>query len=321
MLPTVSICIAAYNVEKYLSECVESIIRFESDILKEIIIIDDLSTDATPTVIESLMHQYPEERIISSRNTKNLGPGGSYNLAANIAHGEYITFLDSDDFLIAPGLAEKLDIFARESDMQMIYGDGSFLEQGRLWLTIQPHLARLFSHTLEYIKKELYTTIPMMSVSSCLMRKDFFDAIGWFDPDCRSNDWVLNLRIFSKLTSKSQFSYISTPVFAYRIHAQNISKDQVRMRDLLAEVVDKYIPPEYKNLEYGNIYFFTSLNFILQWEYRKSYRNFLQSLRFDFRPMRIIIYIVALMSPVRYIADRHPKLFMSIKKTIQKFFS
>lgn len=132
MPPTVSICIAAYNVEKYLSECVESIIRFESDILKEIIIIDDLSTDATPTVIESLMHQYPEERIISSRNTKNLGPGGSYNLAANIAHGEYITFLDSDDFLIAPGLAEKLDIFARESDMQMIYGDGSFLEQGRL---------------------------------------------------------------------------------------------------------------------------------------------------------------------------------------------
>lgn len=52
MTPTLSICIAAYNVESYISECLLSIFQFENTISKEIIIVDDCSNDTTIAVIQ-----------------------------------------------------------------------------------------------------------------------------------------------------------------------------------------------------------------------------------------------------------------------------
>ena len=72
MKPTLSICIAAYNVESYISECLLSIFQFEKTLEREIIIIDDCSSDTTVEVIRSLIAKYPEENIKLIQNTENL---------------------------------------------------------------------------------------------------------------------------------------------------------------------------------------------------------------------------------------------------------
>ncbi len=318
MIPTVSICIAAYNVEAYISECLLSIFEFEKIISKEIIIVDDCSWDNTVKIIKSIIEEYSDQKIILIENQNNLWPAGSYNKAVQKSNAQYITFLDSDDFLIHSWLSKKIEIMDKNSELEVIYANGVFFERGIQGLQIQNHMNSLLHGTIGDIKKKLYTTIPMLSVSCSIIRKDFFDQIWGFDPSCQSNDWVLNIRIFQHLTSRNNFSYVLDPVFAYRMHDKNISKDQNRMINLLSEVVDIYIPKEYRNIQYGNIYFFTSLNYLTQYDYLKALRFFRKSLSFDFRIFRIPVFMVAILTPTAFIIKCFPKSFTFLKKMIQR---
>lgn len=71
-LPVLSICIAAYNVESYISECLLSIFQFESKISKEIIIVDDCSEDGTVAVVQSIIEKYKDQNITIIKNSQNL---------------------------------------------------------------------------------------------------------------------------------------------------------------------------------------------------------------------------------------------------------
>lgn len=92
----VSVIIPVYNAERFLEKCLDSIIN---QTLKEIeiICIDDCSTDNSLSILERYSHK--DSRIIVLKNEINKGSGGARNIGINIAKGEYIAFIDSDDFI------------------------------------------------------------------------------------------------------------------------------------------------------------------------------------------------------------------------------
>ena len=93
----ISIIIPCYNVEKWIMRCFRSILNqtygFEN---LEVILIDDLSTDSTFSVLESLQQRYPQN-VIAIKSAKKGLCGGTRNLGMNISSGRYITFIDADD--------------------------------------------------------------------------------------------------------------------------------------------------------------------------------------------------------------------------------
>ena len=91
----VSVIIPVYNVAKYLSRCVESIINQTYKNL-EIILIDDGSTDASPQICDKYATR--DERI-TVIHKKNKGLSATRNVGIKFAHGEYIVFVDSDDWI------------------------------------------------------------------------------------------------------------------------------------------------------------------------------------------------------------------------------
>ena len=92
----ISVIITTHNTEKYLLKCVNSVVNQTlSDI--EIIIVDDMSTDHTPYIASQLLNQY--NNILYIPLTTRLGPGGARNQALLQASGEYISFIDSDDWI------------------------------------------------------------------------------------------------------------------------------------------------------------------------------------------------------------------------------
>ncbi|HAR44794.1 MAG TPA: family 2 glycosyl transferase [Nitrospiraceae bacterium] len=91
----VSIIIPVYNVELYLAECLNSVISQDYDNI-EIIAIDDGSTDASPSILEEFRANHKNMTI---RSIKNQGPSIARNTGLEMASGEYILFLDSDDFI------------------------------------------------------------------------------------------------------------------------------------------------------------------------------------------------------------------------------
>ena len=92
--PKISIIIPAYNVEKYIGECLLSIIKQTFKEL-EIIIINDGSTDRT----EEIIKLFKKDKRIVIINQKNKKQGGARNTGLKIAKGEYIGFIDSDDWI------------------------------------------------------------------------------------------------------------------------------------------------------------------------------------------------------------------------------
>ena len=90
-----SIIIPVYNVEKHLSNCLDSVID-ESVSNYEIILIDDGSTDNSSSICDEYARKYSQIKVIHNNNE---GAAFARNVGLNIAKGDFITFLDSDDFV------------------------------------------------------------------------------------------------------------------------------------------------------------------------------------------------------------------------------
>ena len=113
----VSIIIPVYNVEQYIKQCLDSVINQTlKDI--EIICIDDKSTDNSLQILKE--YKQKDSRIVLIEHNNNLGVSASRNDAINIAKGEYIIFLDSDDFLEL-NYCEILFNIAKQNNLKLVY--------------------------------------------------------------------------------------------------------------------------------------------------------------------------------------------------------
>ena len=115
--PKVSVIMPVYNVERYLRICIESAL---AQTLKEIeiIILDDGSTDSSPQIIDYYARCDSRVRAVHKENE---GYGKSCNRGFDLARGEYVAILESDDF-IDPEMYERLYTYAKELDADVVKG-------------------------------------------------------------------------------------------------------------------------------------------------------------------------------------------------------
>lgn len=115
----ISIIIPCYNVEKYIEKCINSI---ENQIYKniEIIVVDDCSTDNTMNILKKLKGEYSNLQVY--QNDKNKGAAYSRNFAIKKAKGEYIGFIDGDDY-IGENYYDELLKKAEEEDADVVVTD------------------------------------------------------------------------------------------------------------------------------------------------------------------------------------------------------
>ena len=102
-----SIIIPIYNVEEYLEECLDSIYKIKG-IKKEVILINDGSTDKSQDIINKYKKIYDDETVVIVQENKGLS--SARNAGINAARGRYISFIDSDDFIDS----EKFASFFKE---------------------------------------------------------------------------------------------------------------------------------------------------------------------------------------------------------------
>lgn len=102
-MPKISVIVPVYNAEKYLPECVESVLHQTLSDL-ELILVDDGSTDGSPALCDAYAGQDRRVRVIHKQNG---GVSTARNAGLDVATGSYIAFVDSDDY-IAPDMYEKL---------------------------------------------------------------------------------------------------------------------------------------------------------------------------------------------------------------------
>ena len=110
-----SIIVAVYNLEKYLPRCLDALVKQTLQEI-EIICVDDGSTDSAPQIVDEYAHKYPNKVKVFHKS--NGGEFRTRNYGLEKATGEYVTFVDTDDY-VEKTWAEKLYNIAKENDADM----------------------------------------------------------------------------------------------------------------------------------------------------------------------------------------------------------
>ena len=123
-MPKISIIVPIYNVEKYLERCIQSLLNQTlRDI--EIIMVDDESPDDCPQLCDIYASQDQRIKVI---HKKNEGLGYARNTGLEIASGEYIAFVDSDDY-VDINMYEKLYQIAQKNNLDTVFSNFNTVDQ------------------------------------------------------------------------------------------------------------------------------------------------------------------------------------------------
>lgn len=114
----ISVIIPVYNVEKYLQQCIDSLLNQTLEQC-EFIFVNDASTDHSPEILEKNRALHPEHiRVIDSK--QNLRQGGARNLGLKAARGKYIGYVDADDF-VHPDMFRELYQRAEQTEADAVF--------------------------------------------------------------------------------------------------------------------------------------------------------------------------------------------------------
>ncbi len=122
----VSVIVPTFNVERYVAECLESVLSQDFEGAYELIVVDDGSTDMTPALVEGFARR--DDRIRFFQVSHDGAPGKARNRGIEEAQGDYLVFLDSDDRLRPRALASFNDV-AQAHQPDVICGDRVFIDE------------------------------------------------------------------------------------------------------------------------------------------------------------------------------------------------
>lgn len=183
-MPKASVIVPVYNSEQELRDCLDSLVeQTEKDI--EIIVIDDGSTDNSPEIEAEYQKKYPNVKVY--RNERNLGQSETRNRGIELAEGDYIAFLDSDDY-VNLGMYEELYQAAVDNNMPELIVTGLSFVKGNEYrkkdLTFIGKQSTTIIHPMEN-PDQVFFESP--SLCNKLFRKDtvknykFLDVSAWED--------------------------------------------------------------------------------------------------------------------------------------------
>nr|WP_268876403.1 glycosyltransferase [Canicola haemoglobinophilus] len=219
-----------YNAEKYLSECLESILW--QNVAKEILCINDGSTDNSLNILEKYAKKYPEIKII---NKKNEGVSKARNLGINKANGRYIWFVDADDYLLVDDMAELIGI-ADNHRRDLVRGLLCREDENGGAGILSPASNKVFE---QYVKKNKYAESISNSqfllgsinegftpkITAGFYRTDFLRENHCYFPNLPINnaeDEYFEILVFSCSLDVNLFE-ISIPVYFYRYNQSSSS--------------------------------------------------------------------------------------------------
>lgn len=212
----VSVIIPVYNVEKYLEECIESVLKQTYKNL-EIILVDDGSKDNSGNICDEYAKK--DERIKVIHKT-NGGLSDARNAGIDIAKGEYITFLDSDDF-IEEDMYEFLvkNIEKANADISVCQVYYVYKDSKQTTHTPDVYLEMNSCDAIKYVNMLGYYTVAAYDK---LYKREIFEGIRY--PVGKVNeDWYVICEVFDKA---NKIVYSSEPKYNYRKRKGSITDDK-----------------------------------------------------------------------------------------------
>ena len=214
----ISVFVQAYNTERFVAECLRSVLDQRGSFDIEILVIDDASTDATAAEIA----KFVDSRIRVVRHTTNAGAIATANEGYSSLSGTAIVRLDSDDRLRPDFLLNTVPRLQEAPTRGLVYGDIATIDahgritcpRGMVRRDGRPAAGNEFFHLL------LENFIP---APATLVRRDALTPLLPIPAGYRFLDWYLTTGI----TERWDSYYVDTVVADYRLHSSNMHEAMV----------------------------------------------------------------------------------------------
>ncbi|MEY8873637.1 glycosyltransferase family 2 protein [uncultured Haemophilus sp.] len=210
--PLISIIMPMYNSEKYLKEAIYSCLNQTYKNI-ELIIIDDGSTDTSVDIVKDIM--LVDSRVILLFSGKNNGPAIARNIGLDKAKGEYVTFLDSDDFIDKNKLERQIQ-YMLANNLIMTHGCYSFSD-------LSGNIIKKIT-TSEFVDYDILLKGNQFKIMTVLINRDVIKNIRF--PQVKHEDYAFFLDCL-KITKKS-FLYSHSIDSHVRIGRASVSSNKIK---------------------------------------------------------------------------------------------
>jgi glycosyltransferase involved in cell wall biosynthesis len=200
----ISVIITSFNTEKFLSKAIESFLEQKYKV-KELLIVDDISTDETHKIIATYQENFPH--IIHWIREKDIGISHARNIAIKRARGDLIGFLGADDFLHKDFFDEMIYYVEKNPSFDVIYFNSYCVGMSSGFSA---------SSTISITPRNLIKHAPIGSGESFYYRKNIFDSFKFNEKNKYCMDYEFNMALAS-----SQKKYLFFPVNIEAVFNQN----------------------------------------------------------------------------------------------------
>jgi len=226
----VSVIVPVFNARDTLSACLDSLVEQTMDDI-EIIIVDDRSDDDSIRILEQYLNAYKgDKRFTVIQTSERKGPGNARNAGLECAEGEYVAFVDSDDF-VEPDFCEALWSAAEENQADLVSSNIVYEYPGRI--SKVRHNAHLTPGVLSSSEKKRLLRKGARFFSTYLYRKEMLDKNGIRFPETSiaENSSLLACSILCAERAVS----VDKALYHYLIYEYSASrkKDRSRFRQRL----------------------------------------------------------------------------------------
>ncbi|WP_100914770.1 glycosyltransferase family 2 protein [Pseudoalteromonas spongiae] len=241
MCKEVSIIMPNYNCLEYLPKAIDSVLQ-QQDVRFELIVVDDGSTDGSLEWLKAAEQKYNQLRVLTQPNQ---GVIAARNRAIKKANGQFIAFLDADDYWYPNKLRKQVDYMLANPNCGLTFTNYQHVD------TKYQEIIDCYSYWPEFAAhrtqsngdyQPLHDALGLLLIAnvigtSCVMvNKDIIERAGGFDPSLRSaSDWDCWLRI--ALISEVGFSEDIT--MDYLMRPNSITANKQNRIDAMAEITER----------------------------------------------------------------------------------
>jgi glycosyltransferase involved in cell wall biosynthesis len=206
----VSVIIPNYNYGKYLPKAIDSVLSQTYSNL-EVVVVNNGSTDDS---LEVLMGYEGKVKLVDQSNH---GQSGARNSGLKHAKGDYLAFLDADDYWHPTKIEKQVSLLS--SDVELVYcGISIFLESENRLVSLQ--YPQYHGECSQNFVTKPGVSIVLSGESTAIFTRNLLEKVGIFDAELNS---AAGWDFFRRCSKYTEFDFVAEPLTYYRVHDSNMS--------------------------------------------------------------------------------------------------
>ena len=310
-----SVILTCYNEREKIVDAVQSVLAQTAfGRVREIIVVDDGSTDGSGDVVEALAEAEPKLTLIRS---KNGGVSSARNTALAQISGDYVAILDGDDMWLPEKLERQLPLLDQHPEVGLIYSDFYEFDDGTPDDLDRVHALSYQADDDRLLANYYLRDAPVMP-STMIVRRSVFEKLGGFNETLPVNE---DTEMCLRIAERFRFHHIPQALVKKRRHAGSLSSQQDRLWPYNIRLTDEFANrnPSLKPLARKRLSLRAAKvgwGMIQVGDRTAAVKFLLRSLRYDPRQLRAYAYVGLACVP-RIVAVRTHRFIRSLRAVDQ----